>query len=103
MTMKTTPRSDRETDTDTGDDDFHSNATTTATTTPMMMMISPVEYLQDERVLTLPVEITAVNDPPEIRLVPGSVLRLAEVSKYQRKISFLRVTLSYRVATWNDK
>lgn len=43
----------------------------------------PVEYFQDERVLTLPVEITAVNDPPEIRCVPGSVLRLAEVSKNQ--------------------
>lgn len=45
----------------------------------------PVEYFQDERVLTLPVEITAVNDPPEIRLVPGSVLRLAEVSNILQK------------------
>jgi hypothetical protein len=37
-------------------------------------------FLKDERTVTLPIEITAVNDPPEIRLVPGGVLRLAEVS-----------------------
>lgn len=38
-------------------------------------------FFQDERVVSLPIEITAVNDPPEIRLVPGGVLRLAEVSE----------------------
>ncbi|CAG7786715.1 unnamed protein product, partial [Allacma fusca] len=47
---------------------------------PMTGFLLPA-YLQDERPLALPVEITAVNDPPEIRLVPGGVLRLAEGTK----------------------
>lgn len=37
---------------------------------------------QEERTLTLPIEITAVNDPPEIRLVPGGILRLAQVWRF---------------------
>jgi len=40
-------------------------------------------------VVTLPIEITAVNDPPEIRLVPGGVLRLAEVSCFYYFLSNL--------------
>jgi hypothetical protein len=55
---------------------------------------------QDERSITLPVEITAVNDPPEIRLVPGGVLRLAEVS-YSLLQCFSRISKVVTLRTYS--
>lgn len=45
-------------------------------------------YLQGKFIFTLPINITPVNDPPVLNIPATTVLRIAEVSLFERKCMF---------------